>query len=573
MKKNTITLKQSELIELITETIIKIQEQSKDRITSQEQFLEVIKNIEKLYAPKDGNPTKEYKKWKKKVVTELVKEQDEWPDPGSKVDINTQINDLAKTNSTSSPQSFVDYWFNKCNHPVYGPVKALYNNTKQAIKCYDSMTTVARNYKNGTQRQEIAILWNEKVKGILATISDDLIPKMSSYGDTSNFTDEEKEIYKKYSIWVNELYNQANREELTLAESHWYHYVVDAISFIAYLACGITAGVGCVVSVVADICNALLYIYTKDDYYMAGLQLAFAVVPAGEALKYEAQFLREPLTAIFKAFWTQTKIDAKIISKEIAKLTPSELKLARKVFPKELGRKISVNYKAALVTAKGYYTAVPGLKAMMTVAGVLLRALALFIEMIWYDPEFTGGLLKLGGEFIGIEKLKSWGEVMEDWPKYGVKVANKFYESMEIGGIRALVTTSIADCNNTVYTWEHVTEEWTAENNLELFDEDEFEAAWWNGWRPTAQIEGGASGPRNLPASGDTEAWEVLKNKRAMYTQYAAMKGCKKMTEGATYGPWLTSCSKFESMYNALNDQEKFDMLIYFLSAKEEEEC
>ena len=47
----------------------------------------------------------------------------------------------------------------------------------------------------------------------------------------------------------------------------------------------------------------------------------------------------------------------------------------------------------------------------------------------------------------------------------------------------------------------------------------------------------------------------------------------KKMTEGATYGPWLTSCSKFESMYNALNDEEKFTMLLAFITAKEEKEC
>ena len=55
MKKNTIILKQSELIELLTETITKIQEQSEDRITSQEQFREVIKNIEKLYGTKEDN--------------------------------------------------------------------------------------------------------------------------------------------------------------------------------------------------------------------------------------------------------------------------------------------------------------------------------------------------------------------------------------------------------------------------------------------------------------------------------------------------------------------------------------
>jgi len=230
-------------------------------------------------------------------------------------------------------------------------------------------------------------------------------------------------------------------------------------------------------------------------------------------------------------------------------------------------------WSTADAAIKPYFTKVKGLSKLWGVCGAMMRALFLFAEMVWYDPEFTGNLLKMAGSWTGLETLESWGEAMKDWTKWGVKVANSIYDSTGLGGFRALVTTSIADCNNTVYTWEYVKEQWMAENNLEFFDEDELEAAWWNGWRPTAQIEGGASGPRNLPASGDTEAWEVLKNKSVMYTQYAAMKGCKKMTEGATYGPWLTSCSKFESMYNALNDQEKFDMLIYFLSAKEEEEC
>ena len=132
---------------------------------------------------------------------------------------------------------------------------------------------------------------------------------------------------------------KANRVTTTLAEDHWYHYVIDAISFIAYLVCGVTYGIGCAVSVVADICNALLYVYTKKDYYMAGMQLAFAVVPAGEGLKYLAKPLRKPLNVVFKSAWNQVKIDSKIIAKEVSKLTPSQLKFAKKIFPKSLAKK------------------------------------------------------------------------------------------------------------------------------------------------------------------------------------------------------------------------------------------
>ena len=58
-----------------------------------------------------------------------------------------------------------------------------------------------------------------------------------------------------------------------------------------------------------------------------------------------------------------------------------------------------------------------------------------------------------------------------------------------------------------------------------------------------------------------------------MYTQYVAMKGCKKMTEGPTYGPWLTSCAKFKSMYDSLAPEERFKMLLTFIAADEAGEC
>ena len=99
------------------------------------------------------------------------------------------------------------------------------------------------------------------------------------------------------------------------------------------------------------------------------------------------------------------------------------------------------------------------------------------------------------------------------------------------------------------------------------------EAAWWNGWRPTAPITGGASGPRKMPAEEDTAAIEALREENAMYMQYAAMKGCKKMTEGATYGPWLTSCAKFKSMVDVLKPEERFTMLLFFIAADEAGEC
>ena len=55
--KNAIKLTHKELVDLIVESIVEIGEQ--DRITSPEQFREVIKNLEKLYGPKKDNSKRE----------------------------------------------------------------------------------------------------------------------------------------------------------------------------------------------------------------------------------------------------------------------------------------------------------------------------------------------------------------------------------------------------------------------------------------------------------------------------------------------------------------------------------
>ena len=356
------------------------------------------------------------------------------------------------------------------------------------------------------------------------------------------------------------------------------HIIIDLVSVIAYLVCGVTYGAGCVISVVADLLNAYLYIECDEDYYMAGMQMAFSIVPGGEALKWGLKGLRPVLGPFFKTLW---KAGAGASKKQLIKIakgvrqnmTPAQLKAARLMFPKHKLMMAKKTFEAAQAAVTPYFNKIVGLETLWGTIAVMMRGMIIFMEMIWYDPEFTGQILKMAGSWSGIETLENWGNAMKDWNKWGVKVANTIYDSTGIGGIKALVQTSIADCNNTVYTWEYVKEQWMTENNQDFFDEDEMEAAWWNGWRPAPDIAGGKSGGRDLPASGDTAGWEALAEKNAMYAQYAAMKSCKKMTEGATYGPWLTSCSKFESMYNALNDEEKFTMLLAFITAKEEKEC
>ena len=358
------------------------------------------------------------------------------------------------------------------------------------------------------------------------------------------------------------------------------HIIIDMVSIIAYLACGITAGIGCLISVAADVLNAYLYIEYEDDYYMAGMQMAFSMVPFGEGMKWGAKAAKPYLGPFFKSIYqagsrVSKKQMVKFVDTAIKSMTPAQLKQARKLFPQSYLKVAKNTFKESEAAIRPYFSKIPGLETVWTKCTVLIRALWLFVEMIWFDPEHVGGLLKLTGDWLGFETLTSWGEAMEDWPKWGVKLTNKFYTSTGIGGFRALVQTSIADCNNTVYVWEYAKEQYITQNNIEEinFDEDKMEADWWNGWRPIAQVEGGKSGRRRMPTEEDTVAMELIKDDYNMYAQYAALKECKKMTEGKTYGPWLTSCSKFKSMYTTLNPEERFEMLMYFIDADSEGEC
>ena len=350
--KNAIKLTHKELVDLIVESIVEIGEQ--DRITSPEQFREVIKNLEKLYGPKEDNS-------KSEEVTE--------------------------------------------------------------------------------QRIGYDVFFDAEMK--------------RKYGSSSSSS--------------------------VSSSDSWYHYVIDGLSFLSYLLCGFTAGVGCVVSVVADICNALLYIYTKDDYYSAGMQLAFAVVPGGEALKYAAKPLKVPLNIIFKTAWNGSKNITRTIAKEVSNLTPSQLKVARKYFPKSLAKELSSGYNTALATAKGWYGTVPGLKSMMAGAGFLVRALVLFIEMCWYDPQLPATLI----EFLaGKNSFSDW---LKDQPKFGLNIWNKILENN--GNVKGAITTTPYDCTGKVYTWDGDGEmsiefAWKQDYPTEDFTEDNVWKEWQKGWRP-----------------------------------------------------------------------------------------
>ena len=306
------------------------------------------------------------------------------------------------------------------------------------------------------------------------------------YGPKKDNSKGEEEVTEQrigYDTYFDRQYGGGNSSSSSSvsASDSWYHYVIDAISFIAYVLCGFSAGVGCVVSVVADICNALLYVYTKDDYYSAGMQLAFAVVPGGEALKYAAKPLKKPLGVAFKLAWNGTKNMKGVIAKEVSKLTPSQLKLAREIFPKSLAKELSSGYNTALATAVGYYGKVPGLKSMMTGAGYLIRTLVIFIEMCWYDPQLPASLIEwLAGK-------NSFSDWLKDQPKIGLAVWNKILENN--GNVKGAITTTPYDCTGNVYSWNEDGEmsiefAWKQDHPTKDFTEDNVWKEWQKGWRP-----------------------------------------------------------------------------------------
>ena len=357
VKKKSIILKESELIDLIIESVMEVREG--DRITSPEHFREVMKNLEKIYGPKKDNSKRE----------EEVTEQ-------------------------------------RIGYDTYFDIK---------------------------------------------------------YGG------------KDYNT------SSSSGPSVSASDS-WYHYVIDAISFIAYLLCGFSAGAGCAVSVVADICNALLYVYTKNDYYSAGMQLAFAIVPGGEALKYAAKPLKTPLNVVFKAAWNGSKNISGTVAQEVAKLTPTQVKLARKLFPKSLAQKLSAGLATAQITAKTYYRNVPGLETLMKAAEYLVRALVIFIEMCWYDPQLPAELIEV---IAGNNSFSDW---LKDQPKFGLNVWNKILTNK--GSIKGAITTTPFDCTGKVYTWLEkggdlsIEFAWNQDYPTKDFTEDNVWKEWQKGWRP-----------------------------------------------------------------------------------------
>jgi hypothetical protein len=245
MKKNTLILKESELIDFISTTVMKVVKEQED-------------GIFKL------NPN---------------------------VPLDVQMADksgLKYVAANQSPQSFVSFWFDECGdinkRKGLANVKSITNNTSEAIYCFDRMPKISKDYLQGTNRREIAILWINYGKKIMAKIEGELIPKMSGYGDQSNFNNTDRNFYAKHQNLVDERWIQMNHR--TLPDSDWIgwkyiEYTADVIGIVAIFF----GPVGWIVSGVAGMVSAFS-MYQQGNVAGAGLVVLLELFPVVKLIKH-----------------------------------------------------------------------------------------------------------------------------------------------------------------------------------------------------------------------------------------------------------------------------------------------
>ena len=278
-----------------------------------------------------------------------------------------------------------------------------------------------------------------------------------------------------------------------------YHYIIDIVAFVCYLVCPYTYGIGCAVSVALDLINAYTYVKYDDDYYMAGMQLAFAVVPGGEGMKYLVKnpAAKKCIGNFFRRVWGKGELGnaMKSARQEFKALGPAAKKELREVFGPAAkfvknGLKTVINrLNKILSLAKDYlpsalYTT---LRKMANTLIATFRALIYAIEIFVYDPGMPAQLIELIG---GKNSFSDW---LKRQPKIGLKIWNKILETS--GSLRGAITTTPYDCTGNVFVWFQkdmisdddvsVEQNWLNDGfKQEDFNEENVWVEWKTGWRP-----------------------------------------------------------------------------------------
>ena len=203
-------------------------------------------------------------------------------DPGimGNPSVDYQIKKTGHEVANTSPEAFVGHWWPRCSRLKYGPAYSMQNSTNQAEACFTHMPSNSRNYLTGRNRRRILELWIEKSKQIQNQIKTQLVPKMSSKYDQTNFNTKDRELYKKYEIWVNKLYVE-KESEWDADDWQILEYVADAIGII-----GLFFGpVGWAVSTAAGLVSA--YAMAKQDNIGgAAVVLGLEIIPGFKLFKH-----------------------------------------------------------------------------------------------------------------------------------------------------------------------------------------------------------------------------------------------------------------------------------------------
>jgi len=262
-----------------------------------------------------------------------------------------------------------------------------------------------------------------------------------------------------------------------------YHLLVDVCSFVCYIICPVTYGVGCAASVGFDILNAYAYVNWDDekDYYSAGLQLAFAIVPGGEFIKILAKPLKPFLTEFFGTILkSSAKPTEKWVAEQVAKMAPATKQAFKEIigpyahlFPSKAGvAAMETQLNGWLRAIKPYCdnTIFSMAKKIKDWALRNFRWWVILVEQVMYDPGQSLFTLigDVSNKYVPWLGLQSYTDKLKDWNKHGLSFYNWMLERYDFGGMEAIVQTSIDGCTNKVYssrysqsyTWESVKEEW-----------------------------------------------------------------------------------------------------------------
>ena len=321
-----------------------------------------------------------------------------------------------------------------------------------------------------------------------------------------------------------------------------YHTILDIIAIVLYVLGGVLAvtGVGLpiaalveMLAIVIELGNALSYIYIDDDpnYFMAGLTAAFTVFPiANLVIKPILKPFTSSMVTLSKAAIDGGKIalrkavkgvDKKLVTiiSEFLIKHPTLLKIMSKTV---VWLEKIINITNTMVrgidklplTVRWILTPLKYLiKSVLKPILVAVRvAIMILTEMTLYDPQMTKDLLYIGADWLGIDRMKGWGDWVLKSP-FNHAIGRKSYNLLlkKFGSIEGVVETTVFECDGKPYDFTKVYQSFLIEKNDSLRhpfdskyipDEDgvveedirnsstwpnllrNFESYWAKGWRP-----------------------------------------------------------------------------------------